>query len=190
MRNIFQVPIDKLIVLSSSKTGFAAIFVTIGTNHTHIFGDQVCCLFTFFSVMEVFLSNQQIMPFFGFLVFKRVTERLRYLSKPWLTNQIGLYRLVFDSRRHHLIGCNWKSRPLFCQFKLRHRPTGSSVRLVYLNHGCNLFLVGSFPFSSNFRMDRTRTHFGLGFFWISQFFMENYTFCEKITPKGQSKGQL
>ena len=74
-----------------------------------------------------------------------MNEWLRYLSKPWLTNQIGLYRLVFDSRCHHLIGCNWKSRPLFRQFKLWHRPTGSSVRLVYLNHGCSLCLVGSFP---------------------------------------------
>ena len=165
MRNIFQVPIDKLIVLSSSKTGFAAIFVTIGTNHTHIFGDQVCCLFTFFSVMEVFLSNQQIMPFFGFLVFKKVNERLRYLSKPWLTNQIGLYRLVFDSRRHHLIGCNWKPRPLFRQFKLWHRPTGSSVRLVYLNHGCNLCLVGSFPL---YRMSITALASGTSsdFLWM------------------------
>ena len=53
MRNIFQVPIDKLIVLSSNKTGVAAIFVTIGTNP--IFSaTKFAVFFMFFSVIEVF----------------------------------------------------------------------------------------------------------------------------------------
>ena len=100
MRNIFQVPIDKLIVLSSSKTGVAAIFVTIGTNPIFA-ATKFGVFFTFFSVMVIFLSNQQIMPFFGLQKGERMAK---ILSKPWLTNQIGLYRLVFNSRCHHLIG--------------------------------------------------------------------------------------
>ena len=73
MRNIFQGQIDKLIVLSSSKTGVAAIFVTIGTNPIFA-ATKFGVFFTFFSVMVIFLSNQQIMPFFGLQKGERMAK--------------------------------------------------------------------------------------------------------------------
>ena len=45
-------------------------------------------------------------------------------------------------------------------------------------------------FSSIFGMDRTRTHFGLGFFAFSNSSWKTTPSVKKLHQKGQSKGQL